>query len=843
MSLHNRTDVPQTFLWWANVAARSHERYQSFFPDDVGYVADHARRAITAFPRADRPYYGVDYPALADEASPDADRLDFYSNIPVPTSYMVTDTRRRASSAATTTTPMPGSSTGRTARCPPGKKQWTWGNGAIGHAWDAQLTDDDGPYVELMAGVYTDNQPDFSYLAPGETQRFSQYWYPIHRIGPAQQAKPDAAVVRRPSDGTTARVGVLRNQRTPGSGADRQARAARTIQWWTTPLVAGRHRSRASSPCPTGAATSRSTCRRGAAARPAGGRRRRAGRRPGWPPAPEAPDGHRLNDELYLTAVHLTQYRHPTSSPLPYLEEALRRDPGDSRAATAARRTSSAAGRYDVRRSAARPPLDQAHPPQPQSARAARPLPSRPCPGAHGPTVDAADDSFAKAGMERGVGHAGIPRSARLALRAGRRRARSGTPRRPVTSRQAAPHRLPGAAGAGPSGRSSPPSCAHSRTPTRSIRRPLALDGAPATPRSAQRPRGRVLSSPAPGPGSTRSRRPASTPHPAPTGLRQPGAAPPLPARRLAGRAGPRLGSATRSAAARARPSAPTPFPRGWTSTTRFARPSRQTRRMTERTGCSACWLLDAGRTEDAFAHLRTATDLGSDDPVAWRNLALATVECGGDLDDADAAFQRALALRRDARLVFERDLLAQVRGLSSTERLALLEEQAALLEDRDDLALAARRAPAGRRADRRRVEDPHPPNFPAVRGRRGARDRGVRPSVVRDRPRDDGCRPRRRGPSARRGHGGSRQPGRRPPPGLPDGRAPRAARRRAARRRGRRGCPERLGVGASPEPPRGRRSTRGGGRLLDGRGALASRRSWTRPERSGTGSTCGPTS
>ena len=52
----------------------------------------------------------------------------------------------------------------------PGKKQWTWGNAPFGHAWDRNLTDDDGPYVELMAGVYTDNQPDFAYLAPGETK-------------------------------------------------------------------------------------------------------------------------------------------------------------------------------------------------------------------------------------------------------------------------------------------------------------------------------------------------------------------------------------------------------------------------------------------------------------------------------------------------------------------------------------------------------------------------------------------------------------------------------------------------------------------------------------------------
>ncbi|MDR1579235.1 MAG: DUF5107 domain-containing protein [Synergistaceae bacterium] len=51
-------------------------------------------------------------------------------------------------------------------RISPGKKQWTWGCGDFGQAWDRNLTDENGPYVELMTGVYTDNQPDFTWLAP-----------------------------------------------------------------------------------------------------------------------------------------------------------------------------------------------------------------------------------------------------------------------------------------------------------------------------------------------------------------------------------------------------------------------------------------------------------------------------------------------------------------------------------------------------------------------------------------------------------------------------------------------------------------------------------------------------
>ena len=50
------------------------------------------------------------------------------------------------------------------------------------------------PYIELMAGAYTDNQPDFSFLAPGETKEFRQYWYPIRAIGTVQQANLAAAL-------------------------------------------------------------------------------------------------------------------------------------------------------------------------------------------------------------------------------------------------------------------------------------------------------------------------------------------------------------------------------------------------------------------------------------------------------------------------------------------------------------------------------------------------------------------------------------------------------------------------------------------------------------------------
>ena len=54
-----------------------------------------------------------------------------------------------------------------------GKKMWTWGDGDFGRAWCSNLTDNGDRYIELMTGVFTDNQPDFTYIMPGEMKTFT----------------------------------------------------------------------------------------------------------------------------------------------------------------------------------------------------------------------------------------------------------------------------------------------------------------------------------------------------------------------------------------------------------------------------------------------------------------------------------------------------------------------------------------------------------------------------------------------------------------------------------------------------------------------------------------------
>ncbi|RMB61794.1 DUF5107 domain-containing protein [Tessaracoccus antarcticus] len=345
--LHNRTNLDQTFLWWANAAVRVHDQYQSFFPQDVTYVADHARRAITAFPKADRPYYGVDYPRLAEECA-GADRIDFYRNIKAPTSYMIVDTDEsffggydHAAEA--------GVVHWADKRISPGKKQWTWGNSPFGQAWDRHLTDEDGPYIELMAGVYTDNQPDFAWLSPGEVKRFSQFWYPIPGIGVAHQATVDAAVhVDLTRTGATSRVDAAFTVTRPTTAVLRiRDIHCGVLHEEEAHLVPGEvARIGVELPESLDAARVRVQLCEGDDVMLEWKLATPDDAEPWSATEPPQPSEVASADELYLTGLHLEQYRHPTRSPLPYWAEALRRDPGDARVNLALARREYRAGKY-----------------------------------------------------------------------------------------------------------------------------------------------------------------------------------------------------------------------------------------------------------------------------------------------------------------------------------------------------------------------------------------------------------------------------------------------------------------------------------------------------------------
>ncbi len=64
----------------------------------------------------------------------------------------------------------------------PGKKAWTWGNWDFGLASQKNLTDDDGPYIEVQSGPLP-TQSDYGILAPHEQVAWQEWWYPVHGLG------------------------------------------------------------------------------------------------------------------------------------------------------------------------------------------------------------------------------------------------------------------------------------------------------------------------------------------------------------------------------------------------------------------------------------------------------------------------------------------------------------------------------------------------------------------------------------------------------------------------------------------------------------------------------------
>ena len=318
--LYNPTEVPQTFLWWANPAVAVNDQYQSVFPPDVNAVFDHGKRAVSTFPIATGTYYKMDYSAGVD--------ISNYRNIFVPTSYMVAQSRYNFEGGYENDT-QAGMLHVADHHYAPGKKQWTWGNGDFGRAWDRNLTDADGPYIELMAGVFTENQPDFSWLMPYEEKTFVQYFMPYRELGIVKAASRDLLLNVTLTDARLARLQLY-------------ATAAQHIHILVTDDDGTEYYSATACPSPehlldeaidvhgtplnrlhvTITGTTRLTWH----AEP-----------DDLKPIPEAAEAallpHQIQtvEQLFLTGLHLEQYRHATWSPLDYYEEALRRDPLDVR--------------------------------------------------------------------------------------------------------------------------------------------------------------------------------------------------------------------------------------------------------------------------------------------------------------------------------------------------------------------------------------------------------------------------------------------------------------------------------------------------------------------------------
>ncbi|UCG48035.1 MAG: DUF5107 domain-containing protein [Phycisphaerales bacterium] len=97
-----------------------------------------------------------------------------------------------------------------------GKKAWTWGTWDFGLVSQQNLTDDDGPYIEVQSGPLP-TQSDYGMLAPRQEVSWEEWWYPVHGLGDGfEYATKDVAVQSR-RDGGRLGLRIIATGRFPGA--------------------------------------------------------------------------------------------------------------------------------------------------------------------------------------------------------------------------------------------------------------------------------------------------------------------------------------------------------------------------------------------------------------------------------------------------------------------------------------------------------------------------------------------------------------------------------------------------------------------------------------------------
>jgi tetratricopeptide (TPR) repeat protein len=179
----NRTPFIQSMLYWANVSVHTNEDYEVIFPPSTQFGTDHSKVAFTRWP------FGEVARGSGEEAN-----LAWWKNFTASSRSIFAwnfeddflagyDHGKKAGTLHVANHHIVG-----------GKKFFLWGNNPSGEMWNKMLSDNDGHYLELMVGAYSDNQPDYSWIGPGETREFTQRWYSIRDIRSVKHATDDAAV-------------------------------------------------------------------------------------------------------------------------------------------------------------------------------------------------------------------------------------------------------------------------------------------------------------------------------------------------------------------------------------------------------------------------------------------------------------------------------------------------------------------------------------------------------------------------------------------------------------------------------------------------------------------------
>ncbi|HUG53949.1 MAG TPA: DUF5107 domain-containing protein, partial [Vicinamibacteria bacterium] len=307
----NPTSHRRSFQFWATAATHANEWSQAQYPGPV--MAGHGKTEFWRWPV----HEGVD--------------LTWWKNVPNASSFFAWESRddwfgtydHRAKGGLVHVADH---------RVMPGKKLWTWGSGPSGRIWEDILSEGGGAYFEPQAGAWSDNQPDYHWMAPHEVRRAHDYWYPVRDIRGFHHATADFALQTDLRDGK-AFAGVHATGVFEGlTVVLRDARTGSVLRE-TTARVAPDRPLLIEVPAPAGAAVrDLHLAVSEGSGRPLVALQRRP---PGEAalPAPQREWGEARDmtpDELVHCGEWLDRFRR-TPEAMKCYKEALRRDPGDAR--------------------------------------------------------------------------------------------------------------------------------------------------------------------------------------------------------------------------------------------------------------------------------------------------------------------------------------------------------------------------------------------------------------------------------------------------------------------------------------------------------------------------------
>jgi tetratricopeptide (TPR) repeat protein len=321
----NRAPFPNAMLCFANVAVNANDNYQIIFPPSTQWVTYHAKREFSEWPISHQRYSGADFTAGVD--------VSWYKNH-FNANSMFAWNYTDDFFAGYDHDKEAGTMSVADHHIVPGKKFWTWGNGPRGRMWDEILTDSDGPYIELMVGAYSDNQPDYSWVQPFETRAFEMHWYPFRGIGGVKNANLDAAVNLEVTN-AVAKLGFYATRHFSSATARLKAGDKLLVEEQTVINPGKPYVKQIAVPAGVDEHTLRASLfadgRELVAYSPV---RLQPTTQPGIVTPPPAPRAITNNEELFLAGQRIDQFHDPSREADPYWEEALRRDPGEIQANT-----------------------------------------------------------------------------------------------------------------------------------------------------------------------------------------------------------------------------------------------------------------------------------------------------------------------------------------------------------------------------------------------------------------------------------------------------------------------------------------------------------------------------